>query len=425
MYGHQEMSAGERRELRLGEPRRISGKGKGDALVSSRGQEDLQNNEIRCYLKEKVSKAKEAHTVPPPMVQTNHVPSMPLPTRSETRSDPCRGREMAAPSAQPRSFEGLCLPGLEELELRHNDAVDDRCLKTNAEDEKKLTKLSVEPRDQGKRPDSPRKIQKGPDKGGVQLEKHPTGATSYERLKTNVSNEVEGNVPPNSPEAVCTQPRIPKRETRWLPDERLRSRVAEGPEPHHNDAVNKRHSNLNVEPKRKLTNSSVEPRERDKDTDLPGKARKGPDKELGRVEMHLTGATNYERSETNVNDRMKQVVSSNSPMTRAGAVYAQLQVPKQDYESRKGSVVHTTARREIQDYVKHRPGDGKDAGVETRQCLTCDLSHTSHDATRGHVKKGGESFGVGVSANARDSTSAKYSTSTTINRCNGERGRHN
>jgi hypothetical protein len=78
-------------------------------------------------------------------------------------------------------------------------------LEMNAEDEKKLTKLSVEPRDQGKRPDSPRKDQKGPDKGGVQLEKHPMGATSYEHLKTNISNEVEHNVPPNSPEAaVCT-----------------------------------------------------------------------------------------------------------------------------------------------------------------------------------------------------------------------------
>jgi hypothetical protein len=184
-------------------------------------------------------------------------------------------------------------------------------LETNAEDEKKLTKLSVEPQDQGKRPDSPRKVWKGPDKGGVQLEKHPTGATSYEHSKTNVSNEVERNVPPNSPEAtVCTQPCVPKRETRWLPDERSCSRVAEGPEPCHNDAVNERRSNLNVEPKRKLTNSSVEPREQGKDTDLPGKARKGPDKELGRVEMHLTGATNYERSETNVNDRMKLVFES-------------------------------------------------------------------------------------------------------------------
>ena len=33
--------------------------------------------------------------------------------------------------------------------------------------------------------------------------------------------------------------------------------------------------------------------------------------------------------------------------------------------------------------------------------------------------------GVGVSTNARDGASAKYSTSTTINRCNGERGQHN
>jgi hypothetical protein len=37
----------------------------------------------------------------------------------------------------------------------------------------------------------------------------------------------------------------------------------------------------------------------------------------------------------------------------------------------------------------------------------------------------GESFGVGVSTNTRDSTSSKYSTSTSINHCNGERGQHN
>jgi hypothetical protein len=36
MYGHQEMSAGERRELHLGEPRHISGKGKGDVFASGR-----------------------------------------------------------------------------------------------------------------------------------------------------------------------------------------------------------------------------------------------------------------------------------------------------------------------------------------------------------------------------------------------------
>jgi hypothetical protein len=86
-----------------------------------------------------------------------------------------------------------------------------------------------------------------------------TGATSYGHLKTNVSNKVEHNVPPNSPEAVYIQPRIPKRETRGFPDEHSRSRADEEPEPCHKDAVNKRHSSLNVEPKRKLTNLSVKP----------------------------------------------------------------------------------------------------------------------------------------------------------------------
>ena len=36
-----------------------------------------------------------------------------------------------------------------------------------------------------------------------------------------------------------------------------------------------------------------------------------------------------------------------------------------------------------------------------------------------------ELFGIGVSTNARDNTSTKYLTSTTINRCKGEKGRHN
>jgi hypothetical protein len=209
---------------------------------------------------------------------------------------------------------------------------------------------------------------------------HPTGATSYGRSKTNVSNKVERNVPPNSPEAVYIQPRVPKWETRGFPNERSRSRAAEGPEPHHKDAVNERRSSLNIEPKRKLTNSSVKPREQ---------------------------------------------VSSSSPTARNGAVYAQPQVPKRDYGSKKGPVANTTAGRECQDDVKCRPRDVEDARVETRQYSTRDISHASRDATRSCVEKGGESFGIGVSANARDGTSAKYLTSTMINRCNGERGRHN
>jgi hypothetical protein len=64
---------------------------------------------------------------------------------SKTRIDPPCSHQKAAPSAQLRPVEGSCLPGLEELELRHNDAVDNRRSKTNAEDEKKLMKLSVEP----------------------------------------------------------------------------------------------------------------------------------------------------------------------------------------------------------------------------------------------------------------------------------------
>ena len=36
-----------------------------------------------------------------------------------------------------------------------------------------------------------------------------------------------------------------------------------------------------------------------------------------------------------------------------------------------------------------------------------------------------ESFGIGASTNVRGGTSTKHSTSTTINRCKGERGRHN
>jgi hypothetical protein len=112
---------------------------------------------------------------------------------------------------------------------------------------------------------------------------------------------------------------------------------------------------LNIEPKRKLTNLSVKPREQGEVKYSPDKVRKGPDKESGEVRMHLTGATSYEHSKTNVNKGMKQVVSSNSPTARNGAVYAQPQVPKWDYESRKGPVAHTTARRETQDDVKRRP----------------------------------------------------------------------
>jgi hypothetical protein len=110
--------------------------------------------------------------------------------------------------------------------------------------------------------------------------------------------------------------------------------------------VNERRSNLNVEPRRKLTNSSVEPRERGKNINSPGKVRKGPDKDPENVKMHLTGAMDYKCSNMNINDKMKHNVSSNSPVTRNGAVYAQPQVPKRDYESRQGQVAHTTARRD-------------------------------------------------------------------------------
>jgi hypothetical protein len=120
MYGHQEKSVGEKEELCPGEPRHNSGIGKGDALVSSWVQEGLQNNETCCYSKEKVSKTKEAHTVPPPVAQTNHLPPIPLPTRSETRSNPPCSHQTAAPSAQPCSFK-----------------VNNRCSNTNTETERK------------------------------------------------------------------------------------------------------------------------------------------------------------------------------------------------------------------------------------------------------------------------------------------------
>jgi hypothetical protein len=122
---------------------------------------------------------------------------------------------------------------------------------------------------------------------------------------------------------------------------------------------------------------------------------------------------------------MKQVVSSNSPTAQNGAVYAQLQVPKWDYESRKGPVAHTTARREALDDIKHHPGDVKDAGVETRHCSTHDSSHASCDAKRNHVEKCSESFGIGVRTNTRGGTSTKNAAiTTTTNYCKGESGRH-
>jgi hypothetical protein len=157
------------------------------------------------------------------------------------------------------SFEDSRFQELEDVKWRRYDAVNDRRSNANAEVEKKLVYSSVKPRDRGKKLGSPSEVRKGPDKGGNRLEEHPTGATSYGRSKTNVSNKVECNVPPNSPEAAYIQPRIPKRETLGFPDERSCSRAAEGPEPCHKDAVNERRSSLNVKPKRELTNFSVKP----------------------------------------------------------------------------------------------------------------------------------------------------------------------
>jgi hypothetical protein len=104
--------------------------------------------------------------------------------RSETRSDPSRGRETAAPSTQPRFFKGSCSQGFEEMKLRRSDTVDDRHSESNARTERTQANSSVKPEDPGKRPNSPSKVHKGPDKGGGQLEKHPMGATSCERSKT-------------------------------------------------------------------------------------------------------------------------------------------------------------------------------------------------------------------------------------------------
>jgi hypothetical protein len=120
MSDHQEKSAGGRRELCPGEPRHTFGKGKGDA--SSRVQKGLENNKACCYSTDKVGKAREVHTVPPPVVQTSYSPPIPSPTRSKTRNDPSRS-QTATPSTQPRSFECSCIQGFEELKLRHNEAV--------------------------------------------------------------------------------------------------------------------------------------------------------------------------------------------------------------------------------------------------------------------------------------------------------------
>jgi hypothetical protein len=107
--GHLEKSVEEKGELWPGEPRHNSGIGKGDTFASSWVQEGLQNNESRCYSINKVSKEKEAHTVPPRVVHTSHSPSNTTPTRSKTHIDPPCGHQTAAPSAQPRPVEGSCL----------------------------------------------------------------------------------------------------------------------------------------------------------------------------------------------------------------------------------------------------------------------------------------------------------------------------
>jgi hypothetical protein len=65
---------------------------------------------------------------------------------------------MAAPSVQLHSFEGSCFWGLEELKLRHNDAVNNRHSNSNIETERILTDSSVKPKDPGKRPNSPNKV---------------------------------------------------------------------------------------------------------------------------------------------------------------------------------------------------------------------------------------------------------------------------
>jgi hypothetical protein len=52
------------------------------------------------------------------------------------------------------------------------------------------------------------------------------------------------------------------------------------------------------------------------------------------------GAMSCECSNTNITDEMKRKFSSNLPVVRNEAVYAQPQVPKRDVELRKGSPYH-------------------------------------------------------------------------------------
>ena len=85
-------------------------------------------------------------------------------------------------------------------------------------------------------PDSPSRIQKGPDEEHEYLKMHQTGATSYEHRRRMLSSEVKHDISPTLPgmrdgamDARAAQP---------YPVERSRSRVSERPKVRHGDAVN-------------------------------------------------------------------------------------------------------------------------------------------------------------------------------------------
>lgn len=163
------------------------------------------------------------------------------------------------------------------LKLHHNYAVYDRHSKPNAKTERKLANSSVKSQNQGKMLDSPSKVQKGPE----YLKMHPTGVRSYEHSKTKVSSKVKHDISLTLPGMHYVRAMY----AQLYPIQRSCFRVSEGPKLCHSDAVNEGCSKLNVIHKWKVeTDGFVSNASRvktKKNTNLPGKTGKGPDKVSG------------------------------------------------------------------------------------------------------------------------------------------------
>jgi hypothetical protein len=162
------------------------------------------------------------------------------------------------------------------------------------------------------------------------------------------------------------------------------SRRSERAKPCQDGTVIRERSNANVNAENKCKTSSITPRDRGTDLDLPRRAMKEPNLQVGQVGMHV-GAIKPKRSETNVGE-MKHHVSTNSPRDRGEAV-TQPRLPKREVQrSNKDTHRQDACRTGVRRHSPRRKWGGKN--VDLRQHIIRDSNHVAERSSqRSHQQK--------------------------------------